>query len=51
MFDVYKTMYVSHIEAKWRIYASGNYTIIDSDSDLSPVRRKPLSEPVMEHCW
>ena len=29
----------SLIEAAWRIYASANYTTIDSDNSLSPVRQ------------
>ena len=29
-------------EAQWRICASPNYAIIDSDSGLSPVRRQPI---------
>ena len=29
-------------EAEWCIYASGNYTIIDSDNGLSPERRQAI---------
>ena len=29
-------------EAKWRIYASLNYAIIESDNALSPVRRQGI---------
>ena len=30
------------IEAEWRVYASVNYAIIDSDNGLSPDRRQPI---------
>ena len=35
-------MFVQLIEAEWRIYASVNFTIIDSDNGLSPDRRKAI---------
>ena len=34
--------FVLLIDAEWRTYASGNYTIIGSDNGLSPFRRKAI---------
>ena len=39
--------YVQLIEAEWRIYASINQAIIDSDTGFSA---KPLSEPMLDYC-
>ena len=38
-----QTILIISIKAKWRIYASVNYTIIGSDNDLSPGRQRPLT--------
>ena len=41
------------VEAEWRINASVNRTITDSDNGLSPVvfATKPLSEAMLAYCW
>ena len=49
-FTEYPTIDMMSVEAKWRIYVSVSYVIINSGNVVPPIGTKPLHFPMMAYC-